>query len=109
MLKKLLQLLGKAIDNTPDTYTSEYNGQWRNKGRGNHEDWQWIERGAKREYKVSVFNLEDDYIITVGRKARPSAIEVVTCRDMSEVEVAIDVLTAYYGTLGNTIISRTEE
>ncbi len=104
-LAKLLIKWGKHSNSKRDTYSPQYRGKWTNKGTDYSEDWQWVEKVKARPLEVSVFNLEDDYIITVSAKARPNSIEVIPCKDDREVEIAIDLLKAYYSTLGNVIIS----
>jgi hypothetical protein len=103
---KVLQAWGKAIEKKYDTYKPQYRGQWKNRGTDKNENWVWVEKGATKNYKVNVFQLEDDYIITVGYRARGNAIEVVDCKDDRELEIALELLAVYYGTLGNVVTNR---
>ena len=92
ILKKLFIAIGKASEEANDTYEPQYNGQWKNKARGNKEDWVWVEKAEKSV--VNVFQLEDDYIIAVGTKPRPSAIESMECEDKRDQEILGDVPVA---------------
>lgn len=108
ILKKIFMAIGKITEEQSDKYTPQYSGQWKNKGTVHNEDWVWKEKAGTKSM-VNVFQLEDDYIITVGNRRRPSAIEAMSCRDEREVEIALELLSTYYGTLGNVVISMEDE
>lgn len=103
---KIISAWSKAIDRRHDTYEPKYKGQWKNRGTHKHERWEWVEKGATQSYKINVFELDGDYIITVGQRARSNAIEVVDCRDDRELEIALELLAAHYGTLGKVFTNR---
>jgi hypothetical protein len=107
MLLKLLIKLIYKLGMLPEKYekkryTPRYEGQWVNKGTDKDERWVWIEKNDG-PYYVNVFNLEDDYILTVGRHPRGNAIETIDCIDLREVEIALEYLSIYYRTFGNVI------
>lgn len=88
--------------------TSEFGGRWVNKGTDKDEKWEWVEdKKVKnlRTYYVNVFNIELDYIITVGYNSIPSAIESVDCERPKDVKRVIRMLESYYGTIGNVVIN----
>ena len=102
VLLKLLGGIGKLVEKSTDTYTPKHEGRWRERG---HENWVWVEPTTLKPYIVNVFELEGDYIITVSFKVKKNAIESMDCRDKRELDIAIELLKVYYGTLGNVIIS----
>ncbi len=105
LLKKLIYLWGDYTLRKNDTYTPNESGYWKNVGTVKHERWTWVE--PKQEiYQVSISQLEDEYLITVGHKTRPNTIDTISCNGESELNRTLDILTAYYGTLGRTTIDR---
>jgi hypothetical protein len=107
-LNRMLEAWGKSIDKRTDTYEPQYDGRWKNKGSHKHENWVWVEETG-RKCVVNVFQLDTDYVITVGQRARGNAIESVECRDNSELDIALELLSVYYGTLGNVVMNRKVE
>lgn len=112
MVKLLLKLiyklgmLAEERDRRRSSYTPRYDGQWVNKGTDKDEKWVWIDKVKSiRTYYVNVFQLENDYIITIGYQPRANAIETVDCSDLREAEIALKYLKTYYETLGNVIIN----
>jgi hypothetical protein len=105
LLMKLIYKLGMLHEKyEKKRYTPRYEGQWVNKGTDEDEEWVWVDKVKSiRTYYVNVFNLEDDYIITVGYQPRANAIETIDCADLREVEIALEYLTIYYRTFGNVI------
>lgn len=108
LIKDLMLAYGKYIERRHDTYHPQYKGHWKNRGGDHYEDWHWVEK-ADKNYIVNVFQLEDDFIITVGNRVRSNSIEHVRCRDEREVQIALDLLKSYYGELGNVITDKAIE
>jgi hypothetical protein len=104
LIKRLFYEIGKLSERSKDTYKSQYKGQWKNKGNDHNENWQWVEKDSNKNYVVNIFQLENDFIITIGHHARSNAIETVNCKDDRELEIALRLLKTYYGTLGNVVI-----
>lgn len=108
-LKKVLIEIGRWGEYKNDTYESNYDGHWVDRGRGNKENWVWKEPKPTRTLYVSVFNLEKDYIITVGFNPRANALDVIECVDEREAEHTVRYLSIYYGTLGNVVTHKEVE
>jgi hypothetical protein len=103
-LAKVLIASGKRTTKRKDTYESNYTGQWKNKGDDSNERWEWVEKtDNSRPFYVNIFNLEDDYILTVGYHPKKNAVDSMECRDKREVTIALDLFEARYSALGNVI------
>ena len=108
-IMKVLVAIGKAReerDLSKSTYVPQYRGQWVDKGKGNQEDWQWVDKvKTLRPYWVNILQLEDDYVISVGTKPLLTAIESIECEDARMVELQVKYAEKYYKVLGNVVIS----
>lgn len=113
LVRSLLIELGGAIQSVKErnsSYSPQYDGMWITKKKYGVEEVVWKELKPKERVRhVSVFNIEDDYIITVGFNKRGQSINTVSCRDSREVEMAIDLLEIEYRNMGNVIIQPQEE
>jgi hypothetical protein len=107
-LSNLLYNWGKSMSKSHDTYEPQHDGQWKNKGTDKNEQWVWVEQKPTAKY-VNVFNIGDDYIITIGDRRKGNAVESYKCRDEREVQIALDLASVYYGTLGHVSISTEAE
>lgn len=92
------------------TYVPQYDGRWVTKRKYGVEEEVWVSLVPKEPVKyVSVFNFENDYVITVSRTKKNTAIETVVCEDKASVDRAIRILSAGYKVLGNVVVSTEEE
>lgn len=107
--------IGKAMEDSEakktDTYVSKYPGKWVDKGGKKTEDWQWVEEKVKfaRPQYINIFEMEDDYIVTVGTKPRPLAIETLICEDNTDLDIKLKYTKIYYEALGNVVMPTESE
>lgn len=87
-------------------YHPRFNGQWVNKGTRKQENWVWVDKVTRiRPVYVNVFQIGDDYIITMGNSARPDAIDSTECENEWQAEHLMKNLGLYYEYLGNVTIN----
>lgn len=101
-----LAALGRRSLERKGEYVSQREGQYVNVGTRYEEDWEWRSKTVrmKRKRYVCVFNIEDDYIISVSPTPKSGAIEAVACNDDLDEEIAVRMLKAGYERVGNVVI-----
>lgn len=114
-LKDVLEKMGEASSNyqdshLKDSYTPRFTGQWVNKGGKKNENWVWVNKVKPiRPTWVNVFQIEDDYIITMGSAQRIDAIDSTKCIDEFEARNLMDCLACYYKHQGEVTVTYNNE
>lgn len=112
MILELFRAIGAAMQRNRESmsnYSPRYGGMWVKRKKYGVDEIVWKDLTPKeRPQYVSVFNIEDDYVITVGYNPRRQSIETIECDDSRSVELAVKLAKAEYSCHGNVIISLEE-
>lgn len=89
-----------------NNYKPRFGGTWVNKGNEFEEDWIWVEEPVHNlhTYWISVMKNESEYDIYVDTFPKKDAVEHLDCESPTELRVGINMMFAYYNTLGSTRI-----
>lgn len=100
---KFLGDIGNAINQKhEDKYSNDHDARWVNTG-GWDEKWEYRESNVKpmkRKRYVCVFEIEGDYVISTHATPQNSALEMTTCMDDLDEEIAVSIYLGGYSRIG---------
>ncbi|MUG86892.1 hypothetical protein GNP92_11125 [Paenibacillus timonensis] len=102
----LLNCRNTSKQSQKDSYITNPQGHWVNRGTAFDERWEWWEpKSNKILLYVSVVENEGKYTIIVNNKPPKKGIEYVNCTEKREAKIAISLYHSYYSVLGTVDVA----